>query len=132
MGQTFQRWIPIVLVLTLCAYLLVRIVRPHPNNHMILVNAKGIDICRPNLILFEGRDGVNWKQACGGIGASKDSLVVIDVNRAFFDGHILLFDCNGSLVQRVEFRPPARYGQCAVIPIGDNKEAKACFNRLGN
>ena len=127
MGKEVQRWLPRILIIAAVAgvWHVYRSFNPPSGNHIILVNSSGAQLQSPLTIMFCGGDAKPWKITLvppQHLGASRYSCLVVDVERAFFYGRIVVIDGRGSEICNYEFGPPGRINHTAIVFCPKNRE----------
>ena len=134
MGKKIQWWLSGILVIFGLAVtvIVMKMFRPVDCNHIILVNGGGMTFEHPLTLQFRNANGLNWDRLISApqqLSVIEGGIIVLDIDRAFFDGELTLVDRNGKTINSVEFLPPGRYFHTAVMSCSP-EISSAVFDRL--
>lgn len=105
---------------------------PADLNHLLIIDRSNQAFESPCMLILNG--DVSWEkrlEQIGGSGASPDGSVnVINIERAWFGGDIVLKDGAGRILVKAEIRPIGRYCGTLVIVLLPDGESQVAFNRL--
>ena len=120
------------IILGAIMWLVLKRLNPTDINHLVLIKDVPNEVGGPFTAELAGR--VQWKQNLnftGGPGASGlASLLVADIQHAWFPGDLSIRDHDGKTLMKVEITPHGRYGGTLVVRVTRSGEALTAWNRL--
>jgi hypothetical protein len=122
-------------VMIVCGWLIYRAVNPADINHLVLIRQDAADYVLPFEAALVG--DVTWKQPLVFYGRYRQgpgevAIGVADIQRAWFNGKISIFDHEGKELATVEIHPPGRYCGALVVLVDAQGDASAAWNEMPN
>ncbi|MEJ7593221.1 MAG: hypothetical protein WKF77_16875 [Planctomycetaceae bacterium] len=108
------------------------VLNPPDQNHLLIIDRSNQSFESPCTLILNGE--VSWEKRLdqsGGRGASPDGNVnIINIERAWFGGDIILKDGAGRALAKGEIRPIGRYCGTLVIVLLPDGDSQIAFNVL--
>jgi len=105
---------------------------PPDLNHLLIIDRSNQSFESPCTLVLNGE--VSWEQRLdqfGGGGARPDGRVnIINIERAWFGGAIILKDGAGRILANSEIRPIGRYCGTLVMVLLPDGDSQIAFNTL--
>ena len=105
---------------------------PADQNHLLIIDRSNQSFESPCTLVLNGE--VSWEKhldQIGGRGAVPDGRVnIINIERAWFGGDIVLKDRTGHILANGEIRPTGRYCGTLVVVLLPDGESQIAFNTL--
>ncbi len=105
---------------------------PTDQNRLLIVDRSEQAFESPCTLFLNGE--VSWEKRVDQIGsrraASNGSVHIINIQRAWFYGDIVLKDATGRILANAEIRPIGRYCGTLVMVLLPDGESQVAFNRL--